>query len=68
MAEEHDVADDVRALLAAAGVEAAGADLAGARALYRRFAAGRERLATLDLEEAEPLTIVVPEAAAREAS
>jgi hypothetical protein len=57
----HDAAHEPSALLlAAAGLSMDAADLAGVRALRARFAADRQRLAAIDLRDAEPLTVVVP--------
>ena len=55
----HDDAREPGALLlAAAGLSCDDADLAGVRALRERFADDRQRLAAIDLRDAEPLTVV----------
>lgn len=54
-----DAIDLSAALLAAAGLTCADADMAGVRALRARFAEDRQRLTAIDLGDAEPLTIVV---------
>jgi hypothetical protein len=52
--------DTVHVLLGEAGLSPGAADLAGVSALRARFAADRQRLAVIDLDDAEPLTVVVP--------
>jgi hypothetical protein len=60
---QHETHDDIQlsaALLAAAGLTFDAADLAGVRALRTRFAADRQRLMSINLRDAEPLTVVAP--------